>query len=303
MSYKREDEYAAVFALTNLVHGSEAPSSAPAGSSNEDDDSEPESIGVREPNTKFPLKLFDILENSQYHDIIQWLPQGSGFFFVDKKRFEIEVLPLFFKKRTKFTSFTRRLIRWGFTRVARGNLLGSYFHSLFQQGKRSLCIDLCNRLRNKKTQTKRPPSKAQVESDTCTKDESTVYISEKPAAANSPQIYHIDFQRSTNLDNNALMYAYYAHKDQELKRLLVLRLLEHKRQRLMLQSQYVHLANVQNQYRFLENVHNQQRQHAFTDYAQRAVPLIERNPPIHGQPSLSGTDAFGYRNTYGAHAA
>jgi len=279
MSYKQEDEYAAVFALTNL-----------GGS---DGSEELESVDVCEPsNSKFPLKLYDIMDNSKYHDIVHWLPQGKGFYFVDKKRFEIEVLPLFFKKRTKFTSFTRRLIRWGFTRVARGNLIGSYFHAKFQQEKRSLCIELCNGLRNKKIQLKRSCSKDDTSDlSTCTSEHPAHTDHPAPPVRRAPQ------------DKHALMYAYYAHKDQELKRLFFLRMLEHKRQRLMLQE---HIENVQNQYMHIANVQNQRRLLAFMsastqipDYPLQAVPLI-------GQPSLCDPSTLGNvcnPNTFGANAA
>lgn len=251
---REEDEYDAVYALTNLGHGfSVSHESAATDALTNDEDSEPESIEVNEPNTKFPLKLFDILDSQKHSDMIQWLPQGNGFFFVDKKRFEAEVLPLFFKKRTKFTSFTRRLIRWGFTRVARGTFLGSYFHSLFQQGKRSLCVELCKRLRNKKAKhslnkKEDEPDRKVDSKERCSSsetNESTVdrKVSQTNELASFRPICH---------DKDSLMYLYYAHnKGQEVKKLIMLRLLEHKRQQLMLQNQYMQMIHVHKQQRLL----------------------------------------------------
>jgi len=269
-----EDEYAAIYALTNLGNTSSPVSvmkdnntqhhSIPevcldGGSNNEDDSAdEPESTeDMGEFNTKFPLRLFDILDGQQYSDMIQWLPQGTGFFFVDKKRFEAEVLPLFFKKRTKFTSFTRRLIRWGFARVARGSFLGSYYHSLFQQGQRSLCVELCNRLRTKKALMKHS-LKSQDESIhsnsvISTRKNSGEYSSSPVFQQSSPTTVVTDIPTipgttivpTTNQDNNAFMYAYYAHKKrQEFKKMVMLRLLEQKRQQLMLQNQYMQMAKM-----------------------------------------------------------
>jgi hypothetical protein len=43
--------------------------------------------------------------------MISWLPHGRGFAVRDKRRFAAEVLPKFFKK-SKWTSFTRKLNRW-----------------------------------------------------------------------------------------------------------------------------------------------------------------------------------------------
>ena len=58
----------------------------------------------------------DILSNEANADIICWLPHGNGFIINKKKTFANEVLPKYFKA-SKFTSFTRKLNRWGFTRV------------------------------------------------------------------------------------------------------------------------------------------------------------------------------------------
>jgi hypothetical protein len=61
----------------------------------------------------------EILSTEPYAEIISWLPHGNGFHITDKKRFSDEVLPKYFKK-SKFTSFTRKLNRWNFVRVTRG---------------------------------------------------------------------------------------------------------------------------------------------------------------------------------------
>jgi len=82
--------------------------------------------------------LFDIIEDKQNEDIIHWVLDGRAFIISDKKRFELEILPRYFK-RTQFPSFTRKLIRWGFNRVARGKLLGAYYHKYFQKASPNLC--------------------------------------------------------------------------------------------------------------------------------------------------------------------
>ena len=43
---------------------------------------------------------------------------------------------------TKFTSFTRRLKRWKFSRVPSGREIGAYFHQHFQRGKPELAKTL-----------------------------------------------------------------------------------------------------------------------------------------------------------------
>ena len=77
----------------------------------------------------FPQKLMAVLDNDQMSDIVTWLPHGKGFIILQKKRFASEVMPLYFK-HSKFTSFTRKLNRWGFTRVARGPESGAYYHKV-----------------------------------------------------------------------------------------------------------------------------------------------------------------------------
>ena len=90
----------------------------------------------------FPQKLMDILNDDQNSDIIKWLPCGTAFMIVDKKRFAAEILPQYFKQ-TQFTSFTRKLTRWNFIRVPRGPLMGTYYHKFFQRHNPTFCMKVC----------------------------------------------------------------------------------------------------------------------------------------------------------------
>ena len=56
--------------------------------------------------------MMEILSNEKLSDIITWLPHGRGFVILQKKRFANEVMPKYFNKKSKFTSFTRKLNRW-----------------------------------------------------------------------------------------------------------------------------------------------------------------------------------------------
>jgi len=87
----------------------------------------------------FPQILMDILANGEESDTIAWLPHGRSFIIYKKKKFAQTVLPTYFKA-TKFTSFTRKLNRWGFTRVTRGPEMGSYYHKLFLRDEPNLCL-------------------------------------------------------------------------------------------------------------------------------------------------------------------
>ena len=45
----------------------------------------------------FPLKLHNILSNSEFTDIISWLPHGRAWRILQHKAFEEKVIPLFFR--------------------------------------------------------------------------------------------------------------------------------------------------------------------------------------------------------------
>lgn len=84
----------------------------------------------------------EILSSEEDADIISWLPHGRGFMIYQKKRFAAEIMPKYFKQ-SKFTSFTRKLNRWNFTRITRGPETGAYYHEYFQRGNLRLCMQMC----------------------------------------------------------------------------------------------------------------------------------------------------------------
>ena len=83
----------------------------------------------------------DILTGEEHADVITWIPHGKSFIIYKKKKFSAEVLPRYFKQ-SKFTSFTRKLNRWGFTRVTRGPETGSYYHKFFLRDQPRLCMQM-----------------------------------------------------------------------------------------------------------------------------------------------------------------
>uniref|UniRef100_A0A7S2MZV7 HSF-type DNA-binding domain-containing protein n=1 Tax=Helicotheca tamesis TaxID=374047 RepID=A0A7S2MZV7_9STRA len=89
----------------------------------------------------FPQKLMQVLSIEEYSDIIVWLPHGKSFAIVSPREFVSEILPNFFK-RAKYSSFTRKLHRWGFQRRLRGEEAGSYYHKLFQRDDEELCLKM-----------------------------------------------------------------------------------------------------------------------------------------------------------------
>lgn len=78
-----------------------------------------------------------VLSSKNHVDVIAWMPSGKSFSILDSKRFVADVLPGFFKN-AKFSSFTRKLHRWGFLRHYRGEESGAYYHENFQKGRLDL---------------------------------------------------------------------------------------------------------------------------------------------------------------------
>eukprot|EP00578_Thalassiosira_sp_NH16_P003420 CAMPEP_0181139652 /NCGR_PEP_ID=MMETSP1071-20121207/34895_1 /TAXON_ID=35127 /ORGANISM="Thalassiosira sp., Strain NH16" /LENGTH=780 /DNA_ID=CAMNT_0023226571 /DNA_START=133 /DNA_END=2475 /DNA_ORIENTATION=+ len=89
----------------------------------------------------FPQKLMEVLSNPEIASIASWLPNGKGFIILQKRKFAADVMPSYFK-HSKYTSFTRKLNRWGFTRVSRGPEMGAYYHKYFQRGNYLLCMQM-----------------------------------------------------------------------------------------------------------------------------------------------------------------
>jgi hypothetical protein len=104
--------------------------------------------GLLTPSLLFFPQLMDILSEEGQAEIISWLPHGNGFIIHKKKTFANEMLPKYFKA-SKFTSFTRKLNRWGFSRVPRGPETGAYFHKLFRRDKPTLCMQMTSNSGNK----------------------------------------------------------------------------------------------------------------------------------------------------------
>lgn len=87
----------------------------------------------------FPFKLMKVLSDEQHAHIISWMPSGRSFIILRPKAFETDVLPKIFKS-AKYSSFTRKLSRWGFIRCDEGT--GEFRHPKFQKGR----IDLVEKM-------------------------------------------------------------------------------------------------------------------------------------------------------------
>ena len=103
----------------------------------------------------FPVILHGIVSDPETDHCIHWLPNGNLFTISDKKKFAKEVMPKL-NGQAKFTSFTRRLKRWGFSRIASGPQIGAYQNPDFIK-------DDPERLKNIKYMHQKPLSMAAIQ--------------------------------------------------------------------------------------------------------------------------------------------
>jgi hypothetical protein len=91
----------------------------------------------KECSMTFPRKLMRVLESQEFGDAIWWNSDGDAF-CIDPKEFAEKVIEKHFQG-TKFSSFTRKLKRWGFTRIDDG-CFGAvlYRHDMFRRGNPDL---------------------------------------------------------------------------------------------------------------------------------------------------------------------
>ena len=64
----------------------------------------------------FLLKLYDILNDNTYHDIIHWNMERSGIIITNITKLSNEVLPKFYR-HNNYSSFVRQLNVYGFNKI------------------------------------------------------------------------------------------------------------------------------------------------------------------------------------------
>mmetsp|Transcript_6167 Transcript_6167/g.11684 ORF Transcript_6167/g.11684 Transcript_6167/m.11684 type:complete len:309 (+) Transcript_6167:1051-1977(+) len=89
------------------------------------------------------MNLLDDSENDGTAHIISWFSNGKGFAIRNKKLFVETVLPNHFFKDVQFTSFTRKLRRWGFRSYRIGHNQIAYSHEMFMRGDKISCLMMC----------------------------------------------------------------------------------------------------------------------------------------------------------------
>jgi len=104
----------------------------------------------------FAQKLMHILSIKECQNSIRWMPNGCAFCIVDSKALVDQVLPRYFKE-AKYTSFTRKLNRWGFkhftlptSEPSHEKEMSIYTHEKFLRDNPALCqqMDGGHRRRN-----------------------------------------------------------------------------------------------------------------------------------------------------------
>jgi hypothetical protein len=60
----------------------------------------------------FPQRLMEILNDEQNSESICWLPHGKSFVVRSRSLFAERVMPRYFSRKAKYSSFTRKLNRW-----------------------------------------------------------------------------------------------------------------------------------------------------------------------------------------------
>lgn len=96
-----------------------------------------------------------LLSLSEVQEAIQWTPDGDAFVVSSISTCEKDILPRFFKQ-SKFSSFVRKLNRWGFKQLSKGETSSRivlFQHPLFKRGEIEMCMRMsCSEygaLRNK----------------------------------------------------------------------------------------------------------------------------------------------------------
>lgn len=108
---------------------------------------------IKSKRETFPQKLHSVLNNSSLSDVISWLPHGRSFVIIRPDVFSEKVMPIHLppcdaRGSTKYSSFTRKLNRWGFRQATRGSDTGAFHHPLFQRDDPYMCVGMvCQRSR------------------------------------------------------------------------------------------------------------------------------------------------------------
>ena len=163
----------------------------------------------------FPVLLHAIVSDENSDSVIHWLPCGTRFIVANKEEFSRLILSQYFGGRgtgviaTKFTSFTRRLKRWNFTRVPYGREMGAYYHESFRRGEPELAKKIAYPIIKGSTPStsRTSPSSASVAVAKARRRASTGSVAVLGSKVKTEDL--LDLQRSTTSSlNKANLYRY-----------------------------------------------------------------------------------------------
>lgn len=156
----------------------------------------------------FPQRLMAILEDSSLSDICSWLPHGRSFVIIRPDLFTTQVLPKYLppvdaRGSTKYSSFTRKLNRWGFRQATRGPDTGAFHHPLFSRDKPHQCLDMvCQRSSTRDSSagssTASKKSKSKKQQQRLTKESLKMMQTEATTTKQQPRAVSVDDTQSVN---------------------------------------------------------------------------------------------------------
>ena len=86
---------------------------------------------------RFPMLLYQILEQDEYQSIISWYLNSDNFIIYNRAKFQDELMPEYFHS-SSWQLFLKQLNVYGFRRITEGRDLTVYYHKDFVQNKPSL---------------------------------------------------------------------------------------------------------------------------------------------------------------------
>jgi hypothetical protein len=128
-----------------------------------------------------------VLSDKNFSHIITWMPTGESFSIVKPKAFVADILPDHFKS-AKYSSFTRKLHRWGFMRHYRGDEAGAFYHKDFKKDRMDLVEQMtCHKAEPLKAQAMRKTQQTPSE-PAAAPAQSVQRLVPRPAAAQHQQL-------------------------------------------------------------------------------------------------------------------
>ena len=86
---------------------------------------------------RFPMLLYNILEQDEHPSIISWCLDSRNFIIYNRAKFEDELMPQYFQS-SNWLSFLKQLNVYGFRRALKDRNLTVYCHKDFVQNKPGL---------------------------------------------------------------------------------------------------------------------------------------------------------------------